>query len=214
MNVFSKCAAVAAVGLFASAGAANAGVIFQDDFNRSSSNTVGNGWTERENGSSDVAVNSNALQLRDEASGGAPDAAAATAVIDASGLTNVTLSFDWTAINGNETNDYLYVSYAIVPAPSMSQETSWTQVFSGSDDNGGSFSESFVLAGLEGANFQLMFWTDVSRNNEGFMIDNVVVDGIVIDDPNAAAVPVPAALPLMGAGLVGLGLIARKRKSA
>jgi hypothetical protein len=46
-----------------------------------------------------------------------------------------------------------------------------------------------------------------------FGIDNVDVDGTG-PSVNPSAVPVPAALPLMGAGLVGLGLIARKRKSA
>lgn len=49
--------------------------------------------------------------------------------------------------------------------------------------------------------------------------DAVSAESLTVDvgctySPGPAPVPVPAALPLLGAGIAGLGLIARKRKSA
>ena len=42
-----------------------ASVIFEDDFNRVNSATVGNGWTEIENAGTTVAISSNTLLLSD-----------------------------------------------------------------------------------------------------------------------------------------------------
>lgn len=199
----SACA-IAALTLMAST--ASAVTIFQDTFNRANSNSVGNGWTELEDDNNDVAIRTNRLRLRDTL-GGEPDAAAASPLIDATGFENISVDFRWRSLGPNEGSDDLYLSFALTPAPALTNQNAWTEVFNGSS-GGTSFStENVALAGAEDSMFNLMFWTDVSRFNEGFEITGVRVTGDAI-----SAVPLPAALPMMLAGLGALG-VARRRKT-
>lgn len=188
--------------------AAASTVLFEDDFNRSNSNSVGNGWSELEDDNNDVRVRGNTLRLRDTLPGN-PDAAAASAVIDATGFKNITVSFTWKAFITNEASDELYLSWAFDPAPALTDQNAWTEVFSDGSGSTTTFSETVSLgAAVDGAMFNLMFWSDVSFFNEGFKIDNVVVTGEAI-----TPVPLPASLPLMAAALAGFGIM-RRRKAA
>lgn len=192
------------------AGSASAVTIFSDDFNRVDNNTVGNGWSELASGNGDVKIDGNQLRLRDNLAG-SPDAAAATGVIDATGYENINVSFTWQARNRNEASDFLRLSYGLDPAPAMTDEAAWTQIFSGSDAGTNVFTASIALDALvENSLFSLMFWTEVSGNNsgndEGFMIDSVVVTGDLIP-----VVPLPAGGLLMLSGLAGFAALRRRK---
>jgi hypothetical protein len=204
-----KTAAAFAVANALMVGAASAAILFEDDFDRSNSNTVGNGWSELNNSSSDVAISGNRLLLRDELSGN-PDAAAASATIDATGFENTMVSFTWTPLGPNSSNDLLKLVWSLASDNlSMTNEEAWSNVvppFS-VGSNGTNTVTASVGVGATDKKFRLMFWTDVSDADEGFYIDNVKVTG----DP-ISAVPVPASLPLLVAGLAGFGLM-RRRKS-
>ncbi|WP_227268291.1 VPLPA-CTERM sorting domain-containing protein [Roseobacter weihaiensis] len=140
---------------------------------------------------------------------GNPDAAAASAVIDATGFKNITVSFTWRAFFGNEASDDLYLSWAFDPAPALTDQNAWTEVFSNGSETTTTFSETVSLgSAADGALFNLMFWSDVSASSEGFKIDDVVVTGEAI-----TPVPLPASLPLMAAALAGFGIM-RRRKAA
>jgi hypothetical protein len=71
---------------------AHAALIWSDEFDRHSSNTVGNGWSEQEDDSNDVAiVFDNYLLLRDRT----PDAIASQYGISTLGYENITVEFRW-----------------------------------------------------------------------------------------------------------------------
>ncbi|SFT45508.1 VPLPA-CTERM sorting domain-containing protein [Sedimentitalea nanhaiensis] len=201
-------AAASAAALTLIAGTVSAATIFEDNFNRSNSNTVGNGWNELEWNSNDVAINNNSLMLRDYL-GGEPDAAASSLVIDASGYENISVEFKWRSLSPNENNDDLYLSWALDPAPAITDENAWTQVFQGNDGGTNWFTANVALAGAENGMFNLMLWTDVGSYNEGYLIDYVTVTGDAI-----SAVPLPAGMPLLLGGIAAFALARRKRAQA
>ncbi|MGC3938821.1 VPLPA-CTERM sorting domain-containing protein [Roseobacter sp. EG26] len=210
MNKLVKSLAAFAVANGLLAGAASAAsVIFEDDFNRANSNSVGNGWTELEDENNDVRILNNRLRLRDFLPGN-PDAAAASAVIDATGYTNITVSFDWQSLEPNENNDDLFLVWALDPRPSLSNQGAWTEVFQGDSGGTNTFSESVSISpGADNSMFNLMFWSDVGNSNEGFLIDNLVVTGDLI-----SPVPVPASLPLLAAAFAGFGVMRRRKNKS
>lgn len=217
MNFFSKCAAVAAFGLFASAGSANAGVVFAftettqgvqmtasgsiDVSGLSATSSVGWGGTGIESNSEIDILGSNA--------GGLDTSYAFNSGTDLSAWDTATGPFSSSYFNWNEsgTTDfatYTWASGLRVPGLTIDASdlvgTVWTP------DN------SWLAAGQTFASLGL---------NSGVytVADAVSAEALTVDvggtySPSPAPVPVPAALPLMGAGLAGLGLIARKRKSA
>jgi hypothetical protein len=68
-----------------------------------------------------------------------------------------------------------------------------------------SFSREFTASAAGGR----IFFDHAGGDNAGIVIDNVLLESL----DRTAVVPVPAALPLMLAGLAGLGFIARRRRS-
>ncbi len=190
----------------ATTSAAAATVIFEDTFDRPLSDTVGNGWSEFESDADRVGINSEGrLRLRGVMDG-IPDAAAGSPIIDATGYTNITVSFAWRIRTSNDAQDLLHLSFAQTPLPSVSSLTGWIEVFADGADVTGDFEESVMLTGAANSSFGLLFWTNEAVNPSGFTIREVTVTGDRI-----AVVPVPAALPLL---LFGLGALvfARRRK--
>lgn len=66
------------------------------------------------------------------------------------------------------------------------------------------FSREFTAMSATGR----IFFDHAGGDNAGIVLDNVLLESI----DRTAVVPVPAALPLMLAGLAGLGFIARRRR--
>src|SRR5262245_9900376 len=85
---------------------ASAAVIFSDDFNRIDNNTVGNGWSERQDDSDDVAISNQRLLIRADD----PDGAA-WHTVTATGYNNIVLKFDWDELSGTEPDDTFYVAW-------------------------------------------------------------------------------------------------------
>ncbi len=193
---------------------ASAVPIYSASFTAADNATVGNGWAEIEQDADDVAIVSNMLQLRDNNSNGAPLSAAALQTISTTGFSNITLSFDWAALEPSDEGDQLIAEW-------RTGNVAWTIATGGTSlatlDLGGSTSlaGSGVLnlgaAADNLANIQIRFRTNVSNGAngdvEGAVVDNVLVSGSAI----TAQVPEPLTVSLFGAGLVGV-YAARRRK--
>ena len=187
-------------GLFAQS--ASAVVIFEDNFNGNNRNTVGNGWSEIENDSNDVAVNSGVLRLRDRRSG--MDAAASQLNgFSTIGLTDILLSYQWGASGNTESNDSLFVEWRV------SGSSSWNELVEHA--LGGSSLVGNVLqlgvAAANRANIQFRFYTSVSTSSERAFLDNVMLSG----QAAAMAVSEPATLSIMLLGIAMLGIRRLKR---
>jgi hypothetical protein len=89
---------------------ASASVIFSDNFDRNDSNNVGNGWSEYEDDSNDVAIRDGALQLRDTIWFSWVDAAASNNA-STIGYDDIYLDFEWAASMNTEWTDTLHVSW-------------------------------------------------------------------------------------------------------
>ncbi len=185
----------------------SAATLFYDSFNRANSNNPGNGWTQLEDDNNDVGVFGNALRLRDFLPGN-PDAAAASKTIDATGYTNIQVEFRWKGFSNVETGDDFYLSWAESPAPAMSNEGAWNEVFNGNTGGGTWLTNLISISpGADNSIFNLMFWSDVSSSSEGYKVDWVRVTGDAI-----TPVPLPAALPLLAGGIGLLGFAGWRRR--
>ncbi|MFK8016173.1 MAG: PEP-CTERM sorting domain-containing protein [Gammaproteobacteria bacterium] len=182
---------------------ASAVVIFQDDFNGSNRNTVGNGWAEIEDQHNDVGVTDGVMRLRDTQAG--IDAAATQSGFSTIGLTDIMLSYDGGASYNTEGADSLFVEWRV------SGSSTWNELIEHA--LGGSALTSNVLAfGIAAANqasIDFRFYTSVSATSERALIDNVVLTGRTA----AMAVSEPTTLALLGVALFGIGLRRRQSRS-
>lgn len=208
---------------------AAAAVIWQDQFNRANSNTVGNGWTEIEDGANDVAISGNALLLRDYRSGTdsvtTPDAAATQWGISTAGYEDIFVQFRWGPLTASESSDTLFVSWKL--SSDANVLANWSTLGSFGLGGNGSFTTSgFALGALaEDTSIDLRFWTSVNDDDEGALIDWVTLSGNAIPLPPppeqdltpiaqvepGAGVPAPGTLALLGVGLAALGSFRRRR---
>lgn len=228
LKFITSAAALSVVAFLTASPASAAVILFQDDFNRGASlgggyygqDTLGNGWTEVEDDpTGDVAIrgtvsdnSGNYVRLRDNISGGPPDAGVAQlAGISTAGHNNITLSYDL-APHSVETNccgiDTITVEWK------LTTDMSWTLVQTHTATaNSSAFFTTVDALGAGAANItnlQFRFWTDVSTSSDEWRLDNVVLMGDLIP---RSTVPEPGTLSLLGLGLLGAG-IARRRKKA
>lgn len=215
--------------------------LFQDNFDTirpsgtpttSATSTLGNNWVEVNNDSNDVAIVDlsilnpglqGAMRLRDEANSSNatdsvtnPDAAATQLSLSTVGFNTIKLSFDWRLIDSSPSNnDEFSVSWK------TGSSTIWTTLFS--TGLGGTCSifscnwdsELFSLGNSanDNAQIQLRFWTNVNSQDDGVLVDNVLLTGERI--PTVAQAPAdlpePGTIALLGLGLAGLGFLKRRK---
>ena len=182
---------------------ARAALIWQDEFARPSSSSVGNGWIEVENDADDVGIVFNHyLLLRDRR----PDGEATHAGISTLGYDTITVEFRWRAWSA-EGADRLRFSYQ--SAPILSWETGF--------DTGLGASEIYrteVIA-LDAtasniATLALSFAIDADNYNDAVKLDYVRVFGNAIAAGSATSIAEPAALALAGLGLIGIAAAIRR----
>ena len=224
--------------LLASVSLAQAAAIFQDNFDTtrtdgslvtSTTNTLGNGWTETSKGASDVSIVNfgtpqsfqGAMRLRDINQNAVgtdtnPDAAASQSSLSTTGFNTINLSFDWGLIDlVANADDHFFVSWR------ASNAGTWTQLFDfaldGLNTNFLSQSASLGIAADNSAILQLLFWTNVSAAREGVYVDNILLTGerIVVSSLVrsfvSSQVPEPGTMALVGLGLIGLGFMRRRK---
>lgn len=168
-------------------------VLFTDDFNRSNSQIVNNGWSEYERDSNDVAVSQQQARLRDHQN--ASIDAAIWQTVTTSGFTNLYLDFSWRATSSTESSDTLHSGWRDLAG---NFHTVWSTALGGSPFS----NESIHLDGLGiPTQFDLAFWVNMSASNETVYLDNIILSG------DAAAVVANPAVTVNVSEPEGMGLL-------
>lgn len=200
--------------------------LFTDNFDRSTSNNIGNAWRSYENDDDDVAIiddpysrtrDDNVLRLRDRQGSGSVDAGVKLS-FDSSAYDSLTIAFDWSPLEDSDNKDKLILQYS-------SNDKDWFKLFelaleSDEDDEhehehdeGDWMYQSASYAKTDnkykdmfGTGLYLRLITDVSSKKEGALIDNFSLLGLTEPSQEggslpAAAVPEPGTLALLGLGL-------------
>ena len=178
-----------------SSGAASAATIFSDNFQSGNLNN----WIISDSNPTDIfnfnfgGTQGRVMYFR-AGDGSDPDgtATATSSIPNTSAYTNLQLSFQWYARSENETSDTLQVQWRTAGVGN------WNTIITlASEGTGGLFLNSGLLniGAPVGTDIDLRFVLNLSQENEGFKIDNIVLSGTL---------PVPG--PFAGAGLPGLAL--------
>ena len=199
-----KLAAVMAVWMAMLGGpfaAASAAPIFADDFNRAVSASVGNGWSETESGAVDVSLvvragSDREMQLRDDDPRGV---ASRRSGISTLGYGSIVLACDWAPSSNTEAGDLLWVEWR----DGANADGPWTAIASHAlaGPSGHSSALQQVVGAGDIADFEFRFRVAVDSNNEGALIDNVMLSGTA-SALRVQAVPEPGSLALAGVALV------------
>jgi hypothetical protein len=184
--------------------------VFSDDFNRPISNSVGNGWTEEESQSGDISIVNRSganhqMQIQDLS----PQAIAShLSGISTVGFDQVSLSYEWAPLSNTELGDQLFVEWRDGSVGGSVWNLIATHALTGTEAYA---SETFLLANSSGglSDLELRFRLNVDSNNEGALIDNVLLSGAPV-----TPIPEPGALALAGLGLLGVFATSHRRKSA
>jgi hypothetical protein len=186
------------------AATAHATPVFSDDFNRAISNSVGNGWTEQESQAGDISIvnrsgTNHQMQIQDLSPQAIASHVSGVSTVD---FAQLSLSYEWAPLSNTEPDDQLLVEWR-----DGSVVGSVWNLIATHDLNGGqayvaeTFSLSPSSSGL--ADFELRFRLNVNQNNEGALVDNVLLSGTSATT-SSNRVPEPSALALAGIGLLGL----------
>lgn len=218
MNMFTKCAAVAFVAIAAFAGSANAGVVFSFtetakgvEMNASGSIDVAGLSAMKKVGWGGTGIESNSeVDILGSNMGGLDSAFAFNLGTDLSAWDTATgpfgrSYFKWTKSGTTSFATYIRVKSARLPGLTIDASDLAGTIWS-PDNVWVASGKTFASLGLN----QGVYTVTDAVSAESLTID---VGGTSQTDPSAA-VPVPAAFPLMAAGIGGLCLIARKRNSA
>lgn len=183
----------------------SAAIIFEDDFNRSNTDTLLNGWSEIESSSADVAIRGNRVRLKDDLPNTPVDAAAAQlGGLSTLGLGNITLMYDWGPFMESETADILTVQWKL--ASNATWLTLAVHTLGGPE---GVLTPNSISLGPDAANkadLQFRFFVTVTDSIAGAWIDNVKLTG----EPQP--VPEPVTIVLFGAGVLALGSLKWRRR--
>jgi hypothetical protein len=204
-RVAAMTAVVAMLG--GAAAAASAAPIFADDFNRAVSASVGNGWSETESDDVDVSIvarsgSDRQLQVRDDDPRGV---ASQHSGISTLGLASVFLAYEWAPSNNTEAGDFLWVEWR-----DGAGDGPWTAIASHALAGPAAYSAALheVVGGAGIADFEFRFRVAVDSNNEGALIDNVVLSDAT-SERAVQSVPEPGTLGLAGLSLVLLSTTVR-----
>jgi hypothetical protein len=196
--------------LLVAAATAQAAPVFSDDFDRPVSNSVANGWTEEESQAGDISiVNRSGLNHQMQIQDLSPQAIAShLSGISTVGFEQISISYEWAPLSNTELGDQLFVEWRDGSLGAIAWNLIASHALTGTEAY---TTETFLLTGSTGglSDLELRFRLNVNANNEGALIDNVLLSGTTV-----TAVPEPSALALASLGLLGIFASSVRRRRA